>query len=79
MGSLFDSIVLKDVAKRHKIRKTTELYDLADYLITNYSNPLSFTGIAGDLNLGSVTTAKNSASIWKSPICSTSFPDSTGN
>ena len=58
MGSLFDSIILKDVAKRHKIRKTTELYDLADYLITNYSNPLSFTGIAGDLNLGSVTTVK---------------------
>ena len=58
LGSLFDSIILKDVAKRHKIRKTTELYDLADYLITNYSNPLSFTGIAEEMNLGSVTTVK---------------------
>lgn len=58
LGSLFDSIILKDVAKRHKIRKTTELYDLADYLITNYSNPLSFTGIAEELNLGSVSTVK---------------------
>ena len=58
LGSLFDSIILKDVAKRHNIRKTTELYDLADYLITNYGNPLSFTGITGDLGLGSVTTVK---------------------
>lgn len=58
LGSLFDSIILKDVAKRHKIRKTTELYDLADYLISNYSNPLSYNEIADELSLGSVTTVK---------------------
>lgn len=67
MGSLFDSIILKDVAKRHKIRKTAELYDLADYLITNYSNPLSFTGIAEDLNLGSVTTVKKFCKYLEEP------------
>ena len=67
MGSLFDSIILKDVAKRHKIRKTTELYDLADYLINNYSNPLSYTGIAGDLNLGSVTTVKKFCKYLEEP------------
>lgn len=58
LGTLFDSIILKDVAKRHKIRKTVELYDLADYLITNYSNPVSFNSIADSLSLGSVTTVK---------------------
>ena len=58
LGSLFDSIILKDVAKRHKIRKTQELYDLADYLISNYSNPLSYNEIAEGLSLGSVTTVK---------------------
>lgn len=67
MGSLFDSIILKDVAKRHKIRKTTELYDLADYLITNYSSPLSFTGIAEDLGLGSVTTVKKFCKYLEEP------------
>lgn len=67
LGSLFDSIILKDVAKRHNIRKTTELYDLADYLITNYSNPLSFTGIAQDLGLGSVTTVKKFCKYLEEP------------
>ena len=58
LSALFDSIVLKDVAQRHKIRKITELYDLADYLISNYSNPLSYNEIAEELSLGSVTTVK---------------------
>ena len=58
LSTLFDSIILRDVAQRHKIRKITELYDLADYLISNYSNPLSYNEIAQELSLGSVTTVK---------------------
>ena len=58
LSTLFDSIILKDVAQRHKIRKITELYDLADYLISNYSNSLSYNEIAEELSLGSVTTVK---------------------
>ena len=58
LTALFDSIILKDVAQRHRIRKITELYDLADYLISNYSNPLSYNEIAEELSLGSVTTVK---------------------
>lgn len=58
LSAMFDSIILKDVAQRHKIRKITELYDLADYLISNYSNPLSYNEIAEELSLGSVTTVK---------------------
>lgn len=58
LTALFDSIILKDVAQRHKIRKITELYDLADYLISNYSNPFSYNEIAEELSLGSVTTVK---------------------
>lgn len=56
IGSLFDSIILKDVAQRHKLRKTQELYTLADYLISNYCNQLSYNDIAGELGMGSVTT-----------------------
>jgi len=67
LGTLFDSIILKDVAKRHRIRKTTELYDLADYLITNYGNPLSYTDIATDLGLGSVTTVKKFCKYLEEP------------
>lgn len=58
LTALFDSIILKDVAQRHKIRKITELYDLADYLISNYCNPLSYNEIADELSFGSVTTVK---------------------
>lgn len=67
MGSLFDSIILKDVAKRYKLRKTTELYDLADYLIANYSNPLSFNNIAEDLSFGSVNTVKKFCKYLEEP------------
>ena len=58
LSALFDSIILKDVAQRHNIRKITELYELADYLISNYANPLSYNEIAEELSLGSVTTVK---------------------
>ncbi len=58
IGSLFDSIILKDVAKRHKIRKTQELYTLADYLVSNYCNQLSYNEVAENLGMGSVTTVK---------------------
>lgn len=58
IGTLFDSIILKDVAQRHKIRKTQELYSLADYLISNYCNQLSYNEIAESLEMGSVTTVK---------------------
>ena len=56
IGSLFDSIILKDVAQRHKLRKTKELYTLADYLISNYCNQLSYNDIAKELKMGSVNT-----------------------
>lgn len=58
VGSLFDSIILKDVAQRHKIRKTQELYTLANFLISNYGNQLSYNDIAEELGMGSVTTVK---------------------
>lgn len=67
LGTLFDSIILKDVAQRHKIRKTTELYDLADYLISNYGNLISFNGIAETLRLGSVTTVKKFCQYLEEP------------
>ncbi len=58
IGSLFDSIILKDIAQRHKIRKTQELYALADYLVSNYCNLLSYNEMAESLQMSSVTTVK---------------------
>lgn len=58
LSTLFDSILLKDVAKRHRIRNTSDLYNLANYLLSNFGNTISATELAGQLGLSSVTTAK---------------------
>lgn len=58
LSTLFDSILLKDVARRHNVRNTTDLYNLATYLLSNFCNPVSATVLASELGLSSVTTAK---------------------
>ena len=58
LSTLFDSILLKDVAKRHKVRNTTDLYNLATYLLSNFCNPISANELAGELGLSSVATTK---------------------
>ena len=50
--------MLKDVAKRHKVRNTTDLYNLATYLLSNFCNPISANELAGELGLSSVSTTK---------------------
>ena len=52
---LFDSIIWKDVAKRHNIRNISDLNDLALYLLSNFCNPLSANDIAKELSFTSVT------------------------
>lgn len=58
LSTLFDSILLKDVAQRHKVRNTTDLYNLASYLLSNFCNPISANELAGELGLSSVATTK---------------------
>ncbi len=58
LSTLFDSILLKDVAKRHKVRNTTDLYNLATYLLSNFCNPISSNELAVELGLSSVATTK---------------------
>lgn len=58
LSTLFDSILLKDVAKRHNVRNTSDLYNLATYLLSNFCNPISFSELASELGLSSVATTK---------------------
>ena len=58
LSTLFDSILLKDVARHHKVRNTTDLYNLATYLLSNFCNPISANDLAAELGLSSVTTTK---------------------
>lgn len=58
LSTLFDSIVWKDVAKRHRVRNVEDLNNLAMYLVSNFCNPLSYNDVAAGLGLSSVATAK---------------------
>lgn len=58
LSTLFDSILLKDIAKRHNIRNTADLYNLATYLLSNFCNPISASNLTEELGMSSVTTTK---------------------
>lgn len=58
LSTLFDSIIWKDVAKRHNIRNINDLNDLAMYLLSNFCNAFSANELAEQLGLASVATTK---------------------
>ena len=58
LDTLFDSIVWKDVAKRHNVRNVTDLNNLAMYLVSNFCNPVSANDLATELGFSSVNTTK---------------------
>ncbi len=58
LDTLFDSIIWKDVAKRHNVRNITELNNMALYLVSNFCNPTSANELAEALGFASVNTAK---------------------
>lgn len=58
LDTLFDSIVWKDVAKRHNVRNITDLNNLAMYLVSNFCNPVSANDLSEDLGFASVNTTK---------------------
>lgn len=59
LDTLFDAILLKDVVKRYRVRFSQKLYDLAIYLITNFSNEFSYTRLKNILDFNSVNTLQN--------------------
>ena len=58
ISSLYDSTIVKDIVKRYKVRKVDELYNVADWLLSNFTNTFSVTSLAGNLDMGSVTTVQ---------------------
>jgi len=49
LTSLFDSILLNDILKRFRIRQTQQLYDLSNYLLSNYTNLYTSSQLKTDL------------------------------
>ena len=58
LDTLFDSIIWKDVAKRHNVRNVTDLNNLAMYLVSNFCNPVSANELTYELDFSSVNTTK---------------------
>src|SRR5690606_38239120 len=46
LSLLFDSIVYKDVVKRHRVRASAALDNLARYLVSTIANEYSFTALS---------------------------------
>lgn len=58
LDTLFDSIIWKDVAKRHNVRNVTDLNNLAMYLVSNFCNPVSANDLTTELGFSSVNTTQ---------------------
>ena len=58
LQTLFTAIITKDVAQRHKIRKVTELFNLAGYMLSNFCNPFTTLSLCEDLGMSSENTVK---------------------
>ena len=58
LDTLFDSIIWKDVAKRHNVRNVTDLNNLAMYIVSNFCNPVSANDLTTELGFSSVNTTK---------------------
>ena len=68
LSTLFDSIIWKDIVKRHKIRNTEAINNMALYLLSNFCNQLSANDIADALNIKSVNTTQKFMSYLHEPF-----------
>ena len=67
LDTLFDSIVWKDVAKRHNVRNISDLNDLALYLVSNFCNLVSANDLTDELGFSSVNTTKKYMDYLREP------------
>jgi predicted AAA+ superfamily ATPase len=58
LGVLFESILYKDIIKRHKIRKGQEVERLAIYLLSNVAAEFSFLSLADAMGMKSSVTVQ---------------------
>lgn len=59
LETLFDSVLLKDVVKRHRVRFPQKIVDLSLYLTSHYAGEFSFTKLKNALGFNSVVTLQN--------------------
>ena len=55
---MYDSILFKDIIKRHKIKSTKALDNLSSYLLTNWGNLYSYQNLAKSIGIKSSNTVE---------------------
>lgn len=55
---LFDSLLFKDVVKRHKVKFSMQISNLGSYLLNNFASLYSLRRLQNTLNFNSVTTTE---------------------
>lgn len=58
LDTLLDSLIFKDIVKRHKLRLSEKIYDLQIYLLNNFASEFSFRKLANQLGFNSITTVE---------------------
>jgi len=59
LKQLYQDVIIKDLLVRFKIRETKAFRDVALYLLSNISSPVSFNNLKNLLGIKSVTSVKN--------------------
>lgn len=55
---LLDSLIFKDIVKRHNLRLSQKIYDLEIYLLNNFSSEFSYNKLSRQLGFKSVATVE---------------------
>lgn len=64
---LMDSILIKDVTKRYRINRQELLFDLNRYLLTQFTNEISFSNLAKIFDLSSANTIQKFVRYLQNP------------
>lgn len=56
LRGVYDTVLLKDIIQRYKIHKTDDLYNLAEWLLSNYTGLFTISSLADELGMKSKTT-----------------------
>jgi predicted AAA+ superfamily ATPase len=56
LRGVYDTVLLKDIIQRYKIHKTDDLYNLAEWLVSNYTGLFTISSLAEELGMTSKTT-----------------------
>lgn len=56
LRGVYDTVLLKDIIQRYKIHKTDELYNMAEWLVSNYTGMFTTSSLKDELRMASKTT-----------------------